>query len=320
MKNYNSQNLPESLDISKLKITYEQEVGIISLTVNYFHEDVFALNTNFSNINNSNKSIFGSGISLLFLNKIFNVLQDYKFNIAMLYRESRFMDFFLGVTLQKANGDYVSFIAEPSNRGYIISSYAFLSIDNQEYEVFSPNSRLFSQNSFFKYGKKADLNNQRTGFYYFDRFFSNELKKESKFENTVENRKRVENYVGNAEQIMAEIDKREELFREENNNIQKNSFAENQRVYRVEFKLSNRSAVYMDRPYCSTDRSGIIIVQITVDQNGNVTEAVPGIEGTTIQNSECWEAAKRASLNAEFNKDKNAPAFQQGSITFRLGY
>ncbi len=317
---YNKEGIePKSLKPIELNVNYSYEVGgVINLVVNYNNEDVFSPHSRFTKLNQNNKMFLGNGVSIFFLGQIFNVLQKYKLEILQKYRESRIMYFFMTVTLQTNNGNKLTFIAAPNGRGYSIYNLANLKYDNQEYEIYSPNSVL-SKQKFFKFGKKTDLSGTKTGFYYMDLFFSNELQKESKLENSVENRKGVENYVEDAEQIMAETLKREELLREGNNISQENSFTDNKKVYRVEYKLSNRSAVYMERPYCSTDYSGIIIVQITVDQNGNVTEAVPDMGRTTIKNSECWEAAQKASLNAEFNKDESAPKQQAGTITYQIG-
>jgi hypothetical protein len=60
------------------------------------------------------------------------------------------------------------------------------------------------------------------------------------------------------------------------------------------------------------------VVKITVDKFGNVTAAEPGVRGTTIMNQQFWNEAKQAALKAKFNADENAPAFQQGTISYRF--
>ncbi len=121
-----------------------------------------------------------------------------------------------------------------------------------------------------------------------------------------------ENYSSN------EIKKKEELLKEKNDYSQSNAVSSDNRVYSVEYSLPNRTARPIFKPDCSLDKSGVIVVQITVDKNGNVTEALPGIKGTTISNEECWEEAKNISLKAKFNKDEDAPAFQQGTISYKF--
>jgi TonB family protein len=64
---------------------------------------------------------------------------------------------------------------------------------------------------------------------------------------------------------------------------------------------------------------GVIVVSVKVDQYGKVVEAVPGAEGTTLTNKALWNSARKAALEATFNKDTKAPAVQSGTITFNFG-
>lgn len=57
-------------------------------------------------------------------------------------------------------------------------------------------------------------------------------------------------------------------------------------------------------------------VKIRVDTYGQVTSAIPGIEGTTVQNRTLWEAARKAAMEARFNVSGSAPAIQEGRITY----
>ena len=61
---------------------------------------------------------------------------------------------------------------------------------------------------------------------------------------------------------------------------------------------------------------GTVVVAIKVDQYGNVTEATPGAEGTTTTNSSVWKAARSAAMRAHFNMKADAPALQDGTITY----
>jgi hypothetical protein len=61
---------------------------------------------------------------------------------------------------------------------------------------------------------------------------------------------------------------------------------------------------------------GTVVVSIKVDQYGNVTEATAGAEGTTTTNNSVWIAARSAALRAHFNQSANAPAIQDGTITY----
>ena len=86
----------------------------------------------------------------------------------------------------------------------------------------------------------------------------------------------------------------------------------------VSFDLSGRSARSLPKPPYPGDDEGVVIVKVTVDKNGNVTAADPGARGTTIMNQRFWNEARQAALKAKFNVDNNAPAFQQGTISYRF--
>ena len=84
------------------------------------------------------------------------------------------------------------------------------------------------------------------------------------------------------------------------------------------FSLSGRSASSLPKPKYPGDDEGVVVVKITVDKFGTVTAAEPGTQGTTIANKKFWEEAKQAALKAKFNADNNAPAYQQGTISYRF--
>jgi outer membrane biosynthesis protein TonB len=86
----------------------------------------------------------------------------------------------------------------------------------------------------------------------------------------------------------------------------------------ISFSLSGRSAISLPKPKYPGDDAGLVIVKVTVDKNGKVTSAEPGARGTTIMNQKFWNEAKQAALKAKFNVSKNAPAFQQGTISYRF--
>lgn len=86
----------------------------------------------------------------------------------------------------------------------------------------------------------------------------------------------------------------------------------------ISFSLSGRSAKLLPKPHYPGNDAGIVVVKVTVDKYGKVTSAEPGARGTTIANKSFWDEAKRAALKAKFNLDNNAPAFQQGTISYRF--
>ena len=82
-------------------------------------------------------------------------------------------------------------------------------------------------------------------------------------------------------------------------------------------RLAGRNVVgSLPLPAYGVQKSGRVVVKITVDRDGNVTDAIPGIEGTTVQDRSLWSAAKQAALQAKFNANSKAPISQEGTITY----
>lgn len=82
-------------------------------------------------------------------------------------------------------------------------------------------------------------------------------------------------------------------------------------------KVKGRNVVgSLPKPSYNTNTSGTVVVQVKVDQYGNVTEAIPGAEGTTVADKTLWNAARSAAMKTHFNMDANAPAVQTGTITY----
>lgn len=72
----------------------------------------------------------------------------------------------------------------------------------------------------------------------------------------------------------------------------------------------------LPKPSYSVQNEGTVVVSIWVDQYGNVTKAQAGAEGTTVTDKDLWNAARTAALGAHFNQKADAPALQQGTITY----
>lgn len=72
----------------------------------------------------------------------------------------------------------------------------------------------------------------------------------------------------------------------------------------------------LPRPSYTVQQAGKVVVTIKVDQYGKVLEAVPGAVGTTVTDRTIWEAAKKAALESRFNMSSDAPAVQEGTITY----
>jgi hypothetical protein len=83
-----------------------------------------------------------------------------------------------------------------------------------------------------------------------------------------------------------------------------------------DYKLDGRA--FTKRPTVNdrSQTSGKIIVYIWVNPDGEVTRCKAGAKGTTIMNTELWEKCEAAALQARFSPAENAPAEQQGTLTF----
>lgn len=85
------------------------------------------------------------------------------------------------------------------------------------------------------------------------------------------------------------------------------------------FSLSGRSLIgTLPKPEYSIQEEGIVVIEITVDKNGVITNATPILKGTTTQNSYLWKVATEAARKAKFNADPNASSFQKGTITYHF--
>jgi hypothetical protein len=68
------------------------------------------------------------------------------------------------------------------------------------------------------------------------------------------------------------------------------------------------------------NESGMVIVRIVVNQNGNVVEASPGVKGTTNTAQCLLEPAKKIAMSHKWPSDSKAPTRQIGfvSVNFNL--
>ena len=74
----------------------------------------------------------------------------------------------------------------------------------------------------------------------------------------------------------------------------------------------------LPKPAYKAEESGIVVVTVWVDQYGNVQKAQAGARGTTVTDSRLWNAARDAALKSHFNQSIDAPALQEGTITYKF--
>jgi TonB family protein len=82
------------------------------------------------------------------------------------------------------------------------------------------------------------------------------------------------------------------------------------------FSLKGRSAVSLPKPDYNSNQQGKIVIDIWVNQQGQVTRVEGPAQGSTLTNSAMVEQAKKAARKARFNADAAAPEEQKGTITY----
>ena len=72
----------------------------------------------------------------------------------------------------------------------------------------------------------------------------------------------------------------------------------------------------LPRPSYNVQESGTVVVTIWVDNYGKVVKAQAGADGTTVTDKNLWVAARNAAMGTRFKQKMDAPAMQQGTITY----
>ncbi len=82
-------------------------------------------------------------------------------------------------------------------------------------------------------------------------------------------------------------------------------------------RLKGRSTVgVLPKPKYTIQAEGTVVVTIWVDQYGTVRQAKAGADGSTTTNSELLAAARKAAMESHFSPSGDAPALQEGTITY----
>lgn len=84
------------------------------------------------------------------------------------------------------------------------------------------------------------------------------------------------------------------------------------------YRLGNRKAIAKPKPDYNCNEEGNVYVEISVDKNGRVISARPGVKGTTNSAPCLLESAKKAALKTKFSADSKAPVKQVGLIIYNF--
>lgn len=84
------------------------------------------------------------------------------------------------------------------------------------------------------------------------------------------------------------------------------------------YALNGRKALNKPQPAYNCNEEGIVVVQITVDKNGNVIDAKPGARGTTNAANCLASQAKIAAMNTKWSASPDGTEKQVGTIRYNF--
>lgn len=86
----------------------------------------------------------------------------------------------------------------------------------------------------------------------------------------------------------------------------------------ISYVLKDRGFRTLPKPKYEYQDEGRVFVEISVDRSGKVTQAIPGVKGSTTLNEYLLKVAKEAALEAEFDPKPDAPLIQKGTIIYNF--
>ena len=84
----------------------------------------------------------------------------------------------------------------------------------------------------------------------------------------------------------------------------------------ISFSLAGRGKKSLPEPPATSSENGSIVVEIRVDQEGNVVSAKAGVRGTTLWDTNLWRRCEQAAKKSKFTAKPDAPELQPGKITY----
>ena len=84
----------------------------------------------------------------------------------------------------------------------------------------------------------------------------------------------------------------------------------------ISYNLLGRTHTKIPSPTYDIQKEGKVVVEVTVNRSGKVTDAVPGVKGSTTLDEYFLKVAKDAAMAATFDAKPDAPIFQKGTITY----
>ena len=84
----------------------------------------------------------------------------------------------------------------------------------------------------------------------------------------------------------------------------------------ISFSLAGRGSKSLPEPTATSSENGSIVVEIRVDQEGNVVFAKAVWKGTTLTDKNLWRLCEQAAKDSKFTAKPDAPELQKGTITY----
>ena len=86
----------------------------------------------------------------------------------------------------------------------------------------------------------------------------------------------------------------------------------------ISYDLQGRGFQSLPNPKYDYQGEGKVVVEVSVDRSGKVTEATAGAKGSTTLDEYLLTVAKEAALKATFEPKSDAPLKQKGTITYNF--
>lgn len=86
----------------------------------------------------------------------------------------------------------------------------------------------------------------------------------------------------------------------------------------VLYDLPGRSIYKIPAPKYDSQSEGRIVVEVSVDRQGKVIQAIPGTKGSTTLDEYLLKVSREAALDAVFESNPSAPLVQKGTITYNF--
>lgn len=84
----------------------------------------------------------------------------------------------------------------------------------------------------------------------------------------------------------------------------------------ISFSLAGRGSKSLPEPDATSPENGSIVVEIRVDQEGNVVFAKAVWKGTTLTDTNLWRRCEQAAKKSKFTAKPDAPELDPGTITY----